>query len=553
MTEPGTVEADTDVLVVGAGPCGATISNLLGIYGVRTLLVEREGQILDYPRAVGLDDESLRTFQDVGLAEQVLADVIQNSPIRYHTSWGRCFAHVKPTAQPFGWPRRNQFLQPMLEETLRRGLQRFEHVEIRYGQELSGLEQDPGGVTAHLVTAGGAPSRVRTRFLVGTDGGRSTVRRLVGLDLRGRTAPDRWLVVDVSEDQLDAPYSAVYCDPVRPVLMVPLPYRHRRFEFKLTAEDDEEEMTRPDHVARLLTGRYGTTPLPTVVRSRVYWHHSRIASSFQKGRVLLAGDAAHLQPPFFGQGLNSGIRDVTNLAWKLAAAVHGHAGVDLIATYDTERRDHARAMVSFATRIGRFYTPRSSLTERLRDMGFRGLTLIPGGKDYVLQMKYKPMPRYRHGVVVGVQDDATGAVGRMFSQPDVATVERRRVKLDDVLGPWFAVVGVFVDPATAMAESDRDRWRAMGARLVHVIRSRALPRPPQAGTLAPLMVASGSDCVVEDVDGAFRDWRLAHPDAEILVLRPDRYLAATSDQHGMAAVTSAITALLAGGSEWSSV
>src|SRR5437588_11735251 len=113
---------ETDVLVVGAGPCGVTVANLLGVYGVRAVLIERDTEVLDFPRAVGIDDESLRTYQAAGLVQQVLADTIQNSPIRYHTSWGRCFAHVKPSAQPFGWPRRNQFLQPMFEARLRRDL-----------------------------------------------------------------------------------------------------------------------------------------------------------------------------------------------------------------------------------------------------------------------------------------------------------------------------------------------------------------------------------------------------------------------------------------------
>jgi 3-(3-hydroxy-phenyl)propionate hydroxylase len=531
---------DADVLVVGAGPCGVTMANLLGSYGVRTILVERERDILDYPRAVGLDDESLRTFQAVGLVDEVLADVIQNSPIRYHTSWGRCFAHVKPTAQPFGWPRRNQFLQPMLEETLRRGLARFGNVDVRYGWELEALSPDDSGVTARVIDGDGEAVSLRASYVVGTDGGRSTVRRLIGVELTGRTAPDKWLVVDVADDQLDAPYSAVYCDPQRPVLMVPLPYRHRRFEFRLTPGDDEEDMSRPENVNRLLAARYGDGPLPTVVRSRVYLHHSRIASSFQRGRVCLAGDAAHLQPPFFGQGLNSGLRDVTNLAWKLAFVVQGRAGPGLVDTYDVERRDHARAMVSFATRIGRLYTPHNRATERARDLGFRALNVVPGGKDYVLQMKYKPMPRYRRGVVVDVEDDPTGAVGRMFSQPVVGTADRRRVKLDDVLGAGLAVIGVFVDPAGGLGEDDRNTWSTWGARFIHVVRARAVGRPSRAGSPSPLEVPSVSDAVVEDVDGAFRDWLLDHPGAEILVLRPDRYLAAARPRHGLAGVTSAM-------------
>jgi 3-(3-hydroxy-phenyl)propionate hydroxylase len=538
---------ETDVLVVGAGPCGITVANLLGVYDVRAVVIDRDADILDFPRAVGIDDESLRTYQAVGLVHEILADVIENSPIRYHSSWGRCFAHVKPTGQPFGWPRRNQFLQPMFEATLRRGVERFEHIDVRYGHELLSFEQDARGVTAEVKVSAGDTITVRSRFLVGADGGRSTVRQLAQIELTGTTAPVKWLVVDVKDDELAAPYSAVYCDPVQPVLMVPLPYRHRRFEFRLQPDDDEEEMTRPERVIQLLAPRYGSTPLPTIMRSRVYWHHSRIAATFQAGRVFLVGDAAHLQPPFFGQGMNSGIRDATNLSWKLAAVVSGRADRGVLDTFDMERRGHARAMVSFATRIGRMYRPRSRATERLRDIGFRALQLVPGGKDYILQMKYKPMPRYTSGIVVGAGDRGRDdPVGRMFSQPVVATVDRCRVKLDEAIGPWFAVIGVFLDPGEQLRPEWRAWWEGLGARLVRVVRSRSGARPAVAGELVPLDATGSSSVVVEDVDGAFRDWLLAHPGQEVIVLRPDRYVAAVCDRAGLEATTAALRGLLVG-------
>lgn len=540
MTERPVIE--TDVLVVGAGPCGILLANLLGVYGTRTVVIDRELDVIEYPRAVGIDDESLRSCQTIGMVDQVLADLLQNTAIRYFTSWGRCMAHVKPSVQPFGWPRRNLFLQPLLERTLRDGVKRFESVDLRLGHELVTIERGHHDTDDEVVTLvrdpAGREIKVRAGFVVGADGGRSTVREHLDVGFDGTTEPAKWLVVDVENDQLDAPYSAVYCDPVSPILMVPLPYRHRRFERRLRVGEDEVAAAQPAAVRAFLAERYGSTPLPDVVRARVYLHHSRVASSFQSGRILLAGDAAHLQPPFFGQGMNSGLRDATNLAWKLAAVTRGVAGVGLIGTYDRERRPHATEMVGFATRIGAMYRPRNAVTERLRDAVFRAVQLAPGGRDYILQMKYKPMPRYTDGVLAGVEpSDTADPVGRMFPQPDVDTAGGR-MKLDDAIGPWFTLLSLGHDPAQ-FDQGSMAWWRSVGARIVHVVEPRSHPFE----AARPVGDHDGV-LTVEDVDGAFREWRLSRPADEIIVLRPDRYVAATCRRTDLIATTRDLQATL---------
>ncbi len=538
---------DTDVLIVGAGPCGLVTANLLGVYGIRAIVLERELLPLEFPRAVGIDDESLRSCQAFGLVGNVLADAIQNTPIRYYTSWGRCFAHVKPSAQPFGWPRRNLFLQPMFERTLRAGLSAHTNVDTRYGWVLDTFEQDATGVTATVTGPTGAASTVRASFLLGADGGKSAVRRAIGAEMLGETAAVKWLVIDVADDQLDAPYSAVYCDAKQPILMVPLPYRHRRWEFKLDLDDDEDAAIAPARVDELLRPRYGSTPMPTVLRARVYLHHSRTADRFGVGRVFIAGDAAHLQPPFFGQGMNSGLRDATNLAWKVAAVVRGQAAPALLSTYDAERRPHASEMVQFATRIGAGYSPRNLLTERARDLVFRGLQLLPGGKEYILQMKYKPMPHYTEGAVVHDATHGVGSVGRMFMQPDVETPDGTRCKLDDAIGPWFAVVGVSVDPRESLSAPTIQWWVSLGARFVKVVRAKSTSRSlSDSSSAIPTRADDPGLLVLEDVDGAVRDWLLARPKDEIIVLRPDRYVAAVADRTTFEAASQAVRTSLGG-------
>jgi len=521
------VHIQVDVAVVGAGPCGLTLASLLGTYGVTTAVLDREPDVLDHPRAVAIDDESLRGFQAAGLAEEVIEDCIQNAPIRYHNSRGRVLAHVGPSGRPYGWPRRNLFFQPLMEATLRRGLARFDHVELRTSTEVTQLECTGGGVRL-TARRDDAEVRVDSRFVVGADGGRSFVRDAVGIKLLGRTAPTKWLVVDVSEDTWDSPFSAVYCHPRRPTMTIPLPYGHRRFEFKLLPEETEDEIVADDTVHRLLARFYDDLPMPKITRRRVYWHHSRIASRFQSGRVFLAGDAAHLQPPFFGQGMNSGIRDATNLAWKLAAVTAGRSGERLLETYDAERREHAETMVSFATRIGSMYQPRSRATEVVRDAFFRGVQLVPGARDYILQMKYKPAPRYHEGVVVGADPkDRSSPVGRLFAQPLVRDEDGRRRRLDDLLGSSIAVLGLTDEPAHHLSPGNL-RWLAdLDAVLVRV--QQPAPQRRHAWPSGEPVAPGCPDIArieVDDSDGAFRDLRLERPQDEVIVLRPDRYVAA---------------------------
>jgi 3-(3-hydroxy-phenyl)propionate hydroxylase len=527
---PGDVrEVTTDVAVIGAGPCGITMANLLAVYGVRAVVIDAQPGIYEYPRAVGIDDESLRTYQAVGIVGRLLEDIVQNTPIRYYTSWGRLMAHVKPSVRPFGWPRRNNFLQPLFEAALRENVAASDSVELWLGARLAGYEQDDDGVTADIEDSDGNAVRLRAKYLVGTDGGRSTVRKIAGIAMTGATAPSKWLVVDVADDELDAPYSAVYCDPVRPVLMIPLPYGHRRWEFKLNDAVDETALTDPRRVLdELIAPRYGVTPLPRVLRSAVYLHHSRTAERFRAGRVFLAGDAAHLQPPFFGQGMNSGIRDATNLAWKLALVLQGSAGDGLLDTYDSERREHAATMVNFATRMGQMYSPHNLATERVRAAAFRGAQKIPGARDYILQMKYKPMPRYARGAVVpytGTSKDVP--LGRMFTQPAVENADGDRILLDDALGTSFALLGLHVDPAEGLSADAAAWWRSLGARSVQVLAPRGAPGPDPGGRRKrPGKPADDWSVIVEDVDGAFRDWLLKRPADNVIVLRPDRYVAA---------------------------
>jgi len=533
-------ELRTQVAIVGAGPCGVTVANYLGLYGVQALLIDRSTDIVDYPRAVGMDDESLRSFQGIGLADEMLADMLQNMPLKMFAADGRCFADIRPATKEFGWPRRNIFMQQLAEQTLRKGLERYPRVRSLYGHELVRLEQDGVEVRLHLTGPDGEHVLIRADYAVAADGGRSTIRTQLGIPLTGDTHPHKWVVIECDNDPLDAPYTGLHCDPKRPYVCLDLPYNYRRWEFMLFPGEDAEAMLRPEKVRELLTGHVPDPTALNIIRARVYTHHSRVASRFVEGRICLVGDAAHLMPPWAGQGMNTGIRDATNVAWKLAAAVTGRAHPRILSTYDTERRTHAKAMVDLSDTLGRILSSTRPWMARPRDTLFRSLNLAPSVRDWLLQMRFKPMPLYSRGVVLhrGRPTAKNTTVGRMLIQPEVETADGRAVLLDDALGTWFTLLGYGTDPLIHLDAASRAFWDRIGTRYVTVVESRS-------GRSRGERLRSGTDSVVvEDIDGSLRDWFADQP-GTVAVVRPDRYLAAVADPLELSTVSGEFERLLA--------
>lgn len=529
-----------DVLVVGAGPVGVTLANHLGLYGVDTLVIDREHDIIDYPRAVGMDDESLRCFQTVGLADELLADMMQDIPLRMFTADGRCFADIAPATREFGWSRRNIFMQPLLEATVRAGLGRYECVRLELGCELVGFEQHGDGVRATVAGPDG-PRQIRAKYLVGADGGRSTVRKLTGLGFEGTTHERQWVVIDTRPDPLDAPFTALHCRPTRPFVSVYLPYGYRRWEFMVLDGEDADSLLEDDRLLDLVSVQVDRPEELTIVRRRVYTHHSRVLASFQQGRVLLAGDAAHLSPPWVGQGLNLGLRDAANLGWKLAAVTQGVAGPRMLETYDAERRGHAAAMIRLADYVGALLSVRSRALAMLRDGVMMSLRRLPGVRDWVLQMKFKPMPHYSGDAVVEAplshppggrlarrRSRRPSPVGRMFPQPWVETADGRQRRLDDVIGSGWGVLAWRADPALAADDDARSVWEALGARFIEVHPSRRRP--------------ADSPDAVEDLNGDLR--RFFDGRQPVAIVRPDRYLAALCTPADLPAVTATLARAL---------
>jgi len=514
----GTTSTGVEVLIVGAGPVGLTLANSLGMNGVHTLVVDERDRIIDYPRGVGLDDESLRGFQGIGLVDRVLPHTTPNQIMRFVDARRRVLAEIAPSGEVFGWPRRNGFVQPMVDAELLDGLERFDCVEVRWGQHMQGFEQDGDGVSVDLSGDAGSTS-VRASWVVGCDGGRSATRRLLRVPFDGTTSPTRWLVVDIRTDPLGRPNIDVGADPRRPYVSVSIAHGIRRFEFMIHANETDEDAEDPEFVARMMASLVPHPERLDVIRRRVYTHHSRIARAFRSGRVFLAGDAAHLMPVWQGQGYNSGIRDAVNLGWKLVAVVTGRAGDALLDSYETERRGHAQAMIDLSTMIGRIISPTNRWIAILRDGIARAAGAVPALKRYIVEMRFKPMPRYEAGAVVHAEPrQRDSPVGTLFIQPRVDTRDASGVLLDDVLGPWFAVLCWNNHPRRVLGDVAFSAWKALGARFVAL---RPQTQLHWAGDDDPDVV------VVGDHDGRLKAWFDVR-DESVLFLRPDRCIAGAS-------------------------
>jgi 3-(3-hydroxy-phenyl)propionate hydroxylase len=507
------VSASVDVVIVGAGPSGLTLANILGLQGVETLIVDERDSLIDYPRGVGLDDEALRTFQSIGLVDRVLPHTVPNQILRFFDGKRRLLAEMAPPDARFGWPKRNGFVQPMVDAELSGGLERFDHVEVRWGHRMQNCVETDDGVTVEF-SDGQEP--VHTRYVVGCDGGRSATRRLMGVSFDGTTSSTRWLVVDCANDPLGHPNSEVGADPARPYVSISIAHGIRRFEFMIHGDESDEEAEDPAFVRRMLAKLVPHPDRVDIIRHRLYTHHSRIAGAFRKGRLMLAGDAAHLMPVWQGQGYNSGIRDAANLGWKLAAVVNGHADDALLDTYDAERRKHARAMIDLSTLVGRVISPTNRRVASLRDRLIHGASVVPSLKRYILEMRFKPMPRYEQGAVCHVEPRSESSpTGTLFVQPRVDTREAQNVLLDDVLGSGFAVLCWSNNPRAFLGEEAFDRWKALGTKFVA---ARPMTQLHWTGHDDPDVV------VVGDRTGALKAWFDTHTDS-VLFLRPDRCVA----------------------------
>ncbi|MFG1852139.1 bifunctional 3-(3-hydroxy-phenyl)propionate/3-hydroxycinnamic acid hydroxylase [Actinomadura geliboluensis] len=495
-----------DVAVIGYGPTGVTAANLLGALGVSVAVIERDASVYDRARAISTDEEVLRAWQRTGLAERLKRDMLPDRPIDFVDAAGRSFIHAVPVPRGHGHPPQMFIYQPALEHTLRAGVERYPNVEVLLEHECLRVRQDDQGVELLVARLGEErPTLLRASYVVAADGGSSPTRGQLAVGFEGRTYEDRWLVIDTEmlKEWPDCDRLRFHCDPARPAVDCPTPLGHHRWEFPVLPGEDEAELVTDASVRRLLD-RQGITPEHVkVLRATVYSHHVRFADRWRIGRILLAGDAAHVMPPWIGQGMAAGVRDAENLCWKLAAVLSGALPDTVLDSYQAERAPHVRNMTRRAVYVGRIITERRRWLTALRNPAFRGLGRLGRLNRTFQAASWIPACRYREGFFRA--SEGTTAPGRKIPQPWVLDETGTRVRLDDALGPGWSLLHLTPTPDAA--------WQAAADTTLHVLPAGSNPRP---GALV-------------DADGTLTGWA-RRMRTVALMLRPDGivYAAATA-------------------------
>ena len=414
-----------DVAIVGYGPTGATLANLLAQCGITVVIIEREAAMYRLPRAVHFDGETMRVFQTVGIADELSEKVRVNAGMRFvDQDWNLLLDWPRPQELgPLGWYASYRFHQPDLENLLRAKLSSYPCVTELTNTEVVSINDDADGVVLNCRTVKDSfATKVKAQYVVGCDGARSLVRDAIGSDIDDLGFKERWLVVDVllNRERPDlGDHSVQYCDPIRPMTYCRSPANRRRWEITVLKDETDEEVTSHARIWEFLEPWIKPDDAE-LERTAVYTFHSAVAKTWRRGRLMIAGDSAHLTPPFMGQGMCAGIRDASNLAWKLALCIKRQVSGDILDSYQQERAPNVVEFIETAMRLG------GLINNVDRETALTQADTSGSGSRRMATITPPLGPSTLAGLVSG---DSTHR-GKLYSQPLLGNEQR----LDDFIG-----------------------------------------------------------------------------------------------------------------------
>ncbi|MET9969195.1 bifunctional 3-(3-hydroxy-phenyl)propionate/3-hydroxycinnamic acid hydroxylase [Streptomyces sp. NPDC006356] len=518
-----------DVLIVGYGPVGQVLALQLAGRGWRVTVVERWRTGYPMPRAVAFDSEGARILAAAGIGER-LGEIGESSgDYTWKNAAGQALLHIDVAERGrCGWPESTSMYQPALEAALvAQGATRPELTVIR-GEEVVAIT-DHGDRVEVTSRAPDGPERVHTaRWVVGCDGANSFVRGRIGTETADLGFSHDWLICDVvlHEERAFRPNNLQICDPHRPRTSVSAGPGHRRWEFMRAADETVEELNTEKSAWRLLELFDVHPGNATLERFHVYSFSAAYAETWRSGRLLLAGDACHVMPPFAGQGMTAGFRDVTNLSWKLDAVLRGTAGEQLLDSYPVERRPHAKHAIQMSVNLGRIICQTDPKAAADRDMVMLATAKRPVTAAAAQQRS--PLQPLSGGLLdLGENGRPVRPAGVLTPQGRVAC-DGRAGWFDEVVGKGFVLITT-EDPADLLSDAEREFLDALGTRLVRVVPQGTDPRTAEGG-------------VVVDTDGVYLPF-LAETGSTAVLVRPDYYVfGGAADREGMARLVAGLRA-----------
>ncbi|MBT8116121.1 MAG: FAD-dependent monooxygenase [Arenicella sp.] len=515
------IQPKYDVVIIGAGPVGTTFANLLGKYGVKTLIVDKEQDILPIPRAIGLCEEGSRVLDAAGVLGDFDKHTVDIEAVHFDTPLGNTLFSLDVNRNKNGYREMRTFYQPQLEQFLRDSLVKFECVDLATATKCVGFDDQQDHVQLSL-SANDEFIDVSCRFVVACDGAVSETRKSLDIAYRGQTYAQEWLIFDAENDLVPDKKVVFLGNKERPGVTLPAPAGRRRWEFVVKEGDDIEQLFAGESIRELLSP-WGDMEQMAIERKTTYTFHARSARQFRKGNVFLVGDAAHVTPPFAGQGLMAGLRDCYNLAWKLNGVLRGTFHQRILDTYNSERQSQVRQVVSFAKFIGSMVLPQGNISTSVRDKAIKLMTLLGlfsmnqgGGMRKMSNHINGSM--MRHMLIRKIR-----GTGYEFPQQEVIDGHGETSLIDHCLGDTFCLIAYDQHPAASMSPTLITRWQSIGGQFAIIHSSKdnsefSADALPEATSLI-------------DIDGNY--WLVFAGNKKIIGIRPDKMIVVNSSPAGL--------------------